>query len=442
MTVLTNKLQDLFDELKKFSRLTPDQVSNVVKKIRLTLLESDVVFGVVKKIILNLKYELEKVTSLDAKHLLESLHRAIIIALGGDAKLDKSKLKIETKQQLKSIFNGDNSRVLLAGLQGTGKTTFVVKLACLIKNHFPEKRLVVGSCDLQRPKAIDQLRFQCEKYDITFLHGKNSTPLDEAKWFRSKINVESSNYFAILDTAGRVDCDVDLINELKNVVEGYAATESIYVLNSTAGQQSLDIANRFKEATNFKHIALTMLDSDAKGGAALSACSIDATISFESHGEKVNDIQLFNIHSMADRILGLGDTLNLTRKLKEYIPEKDAQSMKEKIMTASFTYDDYLKQLNMVEKMGSLSSLLKMVPGFQKIQLPKKQLSEFRAIISSMTRKERLELDRVNQSRMNRIASGSGVRLKVVKQMIDKFKSMKKMFKDNKMLKQMMGKIS
>ena len=442
MTVLTNKLQDLFDELKKFSRLTPEQVSEAVKKIRLTLLESDVVFGVVKKIIQNLRAEIEKSSSVDAKHLLESLHRAIIMSLGGNPKLDKSKLNIDTKKQLNTIFKEDNSRVLLAGLQGTGKTTFVIKLAGLIKNHFPEKRLIVGSCDLQRPKAIEQLRYQCEKHDVHFIHGAHTTPIEEAKWFRAKIEEDSTNYFAILDTAGRVDCDLELIEELKNVVKAYDVTESIYVLNSTAGQQSLDIANRFKDATNFKHIALTMLDSDAKGGAALSACSIDATISFESHGEKVNDIQLFNVHSMADRILGLGDTLNLTRKLKEYIPEKDAQSMKEKIMTASFTYDDYLKQLSMVEKMGSLSSLLKMVPGFQKVQLPKKQLSEFRAIISSMTRKERLEIDPMNQSRMNRISSGSGVRLKVVKQMIDKFKSMKKMFKDNKMLKQMMGKIS
>jgi signal recognition particle subunit SRP54 len=428
---LTDKLQSVFANLTGKKRLTEENITEAANEVRLALLEADVQYGVTKTFINRVKEKALGIEVIKAvapgQQFIKIIHDELMALMGGE------------EEGL--ILQGEPSIVMLCGLQGSGKTTQCAKLAKYIKKQKLAKNPLLVACDLQRPAAIEQLRTLGKQIDVSvFSLVEIKNPLQVAKQALEYAK-EHNHDVIIVDTAGRLHIDKELMTELEEMKNFLQPQEILFVANATTGQDAVNIATEFNSRIGITGSILTMLDGNARGGVAISVREVTGKpLKFEGIGERLDDLQLFNPHSMADRILGMGDTINLVKKAQEHIDIKEAQEIEKKIRTATFTYDDYLNQLQAVKKMGSLKSLMGMLPGMSqmpKMDFDEKEFFKVEAMILSMTHAERIEKCELIPGRRNRIAAGSGTTLADINKLIKSFKQAKQFFKNMPNMKQL-----
>lgn len=421
---LTDKLQNLFQSLAGKKSLTEDNIADAVRQVRLALLDADVNYTVVSHFVKRVKEKaigdavMKSVTP--GQQFTKLVHDELIALMGTEeAPLD---------------LNARLSVLMLCGLQGSGKTTTCAKIASYIGRTTKGKKVLLAACDLQRPAAIDQLKKLGADIGVPvfYLEGEKN-PLKMAKKAFEKAEAEGFDVL-IVDTAGRLHIDEDLMKELEEMRKFLNPREVLFVANATTGQDAVKTAAEFDQRVQITGTILTMLDGNARAGAAISIREVtNKPLKFEGVGEKVGDLQIFNPRSMADRILGMGDIVNLVKKAQENISEEESLALEKKLKKASFTYEDYLKQMGMVRKMGSFKSLLKMVPGFGSmgdLDFSDAEFNKMEAIIYSMTPAERQEKVELEHGRRKRIAKGSGVPVDDVNRMVKGFKRVKQLFKN------------
>lgn len=421
---LTDKLQNLFQSLRGKKTFTEDNISDAVREVRLALLDADVNFTVVSAFVKRVKEKALGDTVLKSltpgQQFTKLVHDELIALMGSEeAPLD---------------LNAKLAVILLCGLQGSGKTTTSAKLAAYIGRTFKGKKVMLAACDLQRPAAIEQLKKLGGDIGVPVFHEPGEmSPVKMAKKALAKAEKEGFDVL-IVDTAGRLHVDEDLMRELEEIKKVTAPREVLFVANASTGQDAVKTAAEFDKKVEITGTILTMLDGNARAGAAISIREVtQKPLKFEGIGEKVSDLQLFNPNSMADRILGMGDVINLVRKAEENYSEEESRELEKKLKKASFTYEDYLKQMGVVRKMGSLKSLLKMVPGFGSMgdmDFSDSEFNKMEAIIFSMTPAERQEKVELEHGRRKRLAKGSGVAVDDVNRMIKGFKRVKQLFKN------------
>ena len=420
---ITEKFQGLTQKLVRAKKLTEDNIAEAVRDVRLALLEADVNYSVASSLVKSVKQRALGETVIKsvkpAQQFTKIVHDELISLMGQD----------ETGLNL----NGYPSCIMLCGLQGSGKTTHSVKLANFLKNSGKKKKILLAACDLQRPAAIEQLKKLATSVDVeVFSIDGEKNPRKVAKKAIEKAKKEAFDVI-IADTAGRLHIDDELMGELKDLKKIFNPQEVLFVANATTGQDAVKTAAEFDKQVSITGSILTMLDGDARAGAAISIYEVTKKpLKFEGVGEKINDIQVFNPKSMADRILGMGDVINLVRKAESVIDEKESLELEKKLKKASFTFDDYLKQMRTIKRMGSLKGLLKMIPGFSSMSqfdVSDKELKKVEALILSMTKEERAEKVELIHSRRKRIAKGSGIILDEVNRLIKSFKRMKQFMK-------------
>ena len=434
---LTEKMQNLLSKVGGKKKLTEENIAEAVSEVRLALLEADVNYGVAKNLIKRIKEKAigdELVKSVTPGQLfIKIVHDELVDLMGGS----------ESSLDLK---NNEISVVMLCGLQGSGKTTQCAKLANYLKKNNLKKRPLLAACDLQRPAAIAQLQTLGHQIGVpvfTLLNEKDPVKVAKA----ALVEAVNKDYdVLILDTAGRLHIDDDLMKELEALKKATNPSEILFVANATTGQDAVNTAAEFHKRMNITGSILTMLDGNARGGASISIREVTGKpLKFEGVGEKIGDIQIFHPSSMADRILGMGDTINLVKKAQEHISEDEAKNLEKKLRTATFTYSDYLGQIQMVKKMGSLKSLLGMMPGMSRLKemdFDEKEFFKIEAIIQSMTADERMEKCELIVPRRKRIAKGSGTEIDDVNKLVKSFKQSKQFFKNMpnmKNLEKMMG---
>jgi signal recognition particle subunit SRP54 len=434
--VLTGKLQDVFSTLAGKRKLTEENISDAVREVRLALLEADVNYGVTKTLIQRVKENAlgDKVIKAVApgQQFIKVVHDELVSLMGGE----EAKLEFHAKPAV----------IMLCGLQGSGKTTHCAKLARWLKKNKGYKKPLLAACDLQRPAAVEQLQTLGQQGDIdVFVLPGEKDPLKVAKAAIAHAK-EQQNDILIVDTAGRLHIDEELMAQLEKIKAIVQPEEVLFVANATTGQDAVNTALEFNKRIEITGTILTMLDGNTRGGAAISIKEVTGKpLKFEGIGEKLDDIQLFNPASMADRILGMGDTINLVKRAQEHIDEEEAIKLEKKMRNATFSYEDYLKQIQTVKKMGSIKSLLGMLPGMGKLaDLPidDKEFFKVEAMILSMTARERREEDELTVPRRKRIALGSGTRMEDINKLVKSFKQAKQFFKNMpsmKQLEKMMG---
>ncbi len=417
---LAQKFQDLFTPLVGKKKLTEENLTDAVRKVRLALLDADVNYSVASQFVKRIK----------EKSLGETLLKSV--------KADELFIKI-VHDELVELMGGEEPTLisegvmLLCGLQGSGKTTTAVKLAAYLQKQDAKKKILIAACDLARPAAIAQLQTLGEKAGIdVFTLEDAKSPLRVAKKAQEKMRKEGYDLL-IVDTAGRLHIDEALMEELKEIKDLLRPQEVLFVANATTGQDAVKTAQEFDRLLSITGSVLTMLDGTARAGCALSITDITKKpLKFEGIGEKTEDFQLFNPKSMADRVLGMGDVINLVKRAEEHMDESESKKMEKKLRKAAFTYDDYLKQMGMIKKMGSLKGIMKMLPGAANMgdmDLSEKEFTQTEAMILSMTQSERRERVELLPSRRRRIASGSGTSLDAVNRMVKSFKRLKKLCK-------------
>jgi signal recognition particle subunit SRP54 len=434
--MLTDKMQGLFSKLAGKKKLTEENMSEAVSEVRLALLEADVNYSVAKTFVKRIKEKAlgeEILKSVSAgQQFIKIVHDELVALMGGS----EEKLKLEGKPAV----------IMVCGLQGSGKTTHCAKLALHLKKTGAAKFPLLAACDLQRPAAVDQLQTLGAGIGVPVVAIAGEK--DPLKVVKAALEQAKSNQHdvLILDTAGRLHIDDELMQQLERIKEAAKPSEILFVANATTGQDAVNVAAEFNKRVEITGTILTMLDGNTRGGAAISIREVTGKpLKFEGIGEKVDDIQVFNPASMADRILGMGDTINLVRKAQEHIKEEDAKQLEEKIRSASFTYDDYLSQIQMVKKMGSLKSLLGMLPGMNKLKeldIDEKEFFKVEAMIQSMTKDERTEKTELSVPRRKRVAKGSGTTIDDINKLVKSFKQAKQFFKNMpnmKQLEKMMG---
>ena len=419
---LTNQLQSVFSGLRK-SRLTEDNLTDAVREVRLALLNADVNYGVTKTFVKRVKDKVlgEKVIKsvTPGQQFIKIIHDELIALMGGE----EPSLELEGKPAI----------IMLCGLQGSGKTTQCVKLASFLKKE--GKNPLVAACDLQRPAAVEQLKIFGGQAEIpVFSLDKEKNPVKVAKKALKKAK-EDDNDVLIVDTAGRLHIDKDMMNQLKKIRSTLDPGNIIFVANAATGQDAVNTAAEFDKQVEITGSILTMLDGNTRGGAAISISEITRKpLLFEGIGEKIDDFQLFNPQSMADRILGMGDTINLVRKAQEVVDEEDAEKLEKKMRKASFNYNDFIKHIGMIKKMGPMKNMLKMIPGVSQLpvdlDMAEEKFSKIEAIILSMTKDERFGNIELITPRRKRIAKGSGTDVSEVNKLIKTFKQMKQMMKN------------
>jgi signal recognition particle subunit SRP54 len=431
LNTLTDKLRDVFSKLAGKSTLTEDNISDAANEVRLALLEADVNYSVAKTLVKQIKEKavgtaVTKSVS-PSQQFIKVVHDELIALMGGD----EASLELKKKPAV----------IMVCGLQGSGKTTHCAKLArYLMKHHLCSKPLL-AACDLQRPAAIDQLQTLAAQISVpvVVVPGEKD-PLVVAKTALQKAKNEQFDVL-IVDTAGRLHIDDELMSQLERLRDLLNPSEVLLVANATLGQDAVNVAAEFNKRIAITGSILTMLDGNTRGGAAISIREVTGKpLKFEGVGEKIEDIQIFNPASMADRILGMGDTINLVKKAQEHISEADAKDLEKKIRSSSFSYNDYLSQISMVKKMGSLKSLMNMLPGMsamKNFEIDDKQLFKIEAMILSMTEEERAEKCELIPSRRRRISNGSGTSLDDINKLIKSFKQAKQFFKNMPNMKQM-----
>ena len=432
---LTEKFQNLASSLRGKKTLSEDNISDAVRQVRLALLDADVNFAVVSAFIKRVKVKAvgdEVIRSVDpGDQFIKVVHDELVELMG--------------KEEARLNLKGDPATILLCGLQGSGKTTHCAKLAKFLKGKEFLKKPLLVACDLQRPAAITQLKTLGGQIDVpVFSIEGEQRPLKVAKAAMAHAKSEGFDV-VIFDTAGRLHVDEALMKELRDVKNFVDPNEVLFVANAALGQDAVKTAKEFDETIGISGTILTMLDGTSRAGAAISIREVtNQPLKFEGVGEKMDDLQLFNPMSMADRILGMGDVINLVKKAKEHVDEEDAKKMEEKLKKATFTYDDYLKQMATFKKMGSFKSLITMLPGMNQLpadfDINEKEFSKIEAIILSMTLDERQGRDELEPSRRRRIAAGSGTHLDDVNKLVKGFKRLKQFFKQMPKMQKMMKK--
>ncbi|MDP1880321.1 MAG: signal recognition particle protein [Parachlamydiaceae bacterium] len=428
---LTAKFQNVFSKLSGKKKLTEENITEAVNDVRLALLEADVNYSVAKALIIKIKEKVlgdEVMKSVTPGQMfIKIVHDELMALMGGQ----EEKLNLE----------GQPGVIMLCGLQGAGKTTHCAKLAKYLKKKGGVEKPLLAACDLQRPAAIEQLKILGDQIGVpVFTMAGEQNPVTVAKEALKFAKAEGHDVL-IVDTAGRLHIDEELMKQLKQVKEVLNPQEILFVANATTGQDAVNIANEFNKQIEISGSILTMLDGNTRGGAAISIRQVTGKpLKFEGIGERVDDIQLFNPQSMADRILGMGDTINLVKKAQEHFDEDEAKKLEQKIRSATFTYDDYLKQIQTVKKMGSIKSLLGMLPGmgqFPAMDFDEKEFSKVEAIIQSMTPAERREECDLTHPRRERIAKGSGTKIEAINKLVKSFKQAKQFFKNMPNMKQL-----
>ncbi|NDD58370.1 MAG: signal recognition particle protein [Chlamydiae bacterium] len=426
---LTRKFQDLFSSLSSQKVLTEDNVTDAVRQVRLALLDADVNYSVASAFVKKVKEKAVGETVVKSvspdQQFIKIVHEELVSLMGGS----------EAELALK----GNPAVILVCGLQGSGKTTHCAKLSVFLKKQHPEKKILIAACDLQRPAAVEQLQRLGSQagVDVFSVDGEID-PVSVAEKALEKARRE--NYqILIVDTAGRLHLDEQLMQQLERLKTVVNPSEVLFVANANTGQDAVKTAQEFDKRVSITGTILTMLDGTSRAGAAISIREVtQKPLKFEGVGEKITDFQAFNPHSMADRILGMGDVINLVKKAQEHFSEQESKDLEKKLRKASFTYDDYLKQMSILKKMGSFKSLLKMIPGLpnlDEMQIDEKEFRKIEAIILSMTQDEREEKVELVPSRRRRIAEGSGVKIDDVNKMVKSFKRLKQFFKDMPNLK-------
>lgn len=425
---LSDKFSKIIKRIKGEHKLTEENMDSILKEIRVALLEADVNYKVVKDFINDVK---EKCVGQKVYDELKPQEMVVKIV-----KDELTTLLGEGKSDLYFKNNGVTT-IMLVGLQGSGKTTTAAKLAFLMKNKL-KKKVMLAACDVYRLAAIEQLKTLGSEIDVkVFDLGTETSPLEIAK----KAKEEATKGFydcLIIDTAGRLSIDEDLMKELNEINEAVKLEENLLVVDAMSGQEALNVANGFNEKVPLTGIIMTKLDGDARGGAALSICSATGlAIKYIGVGEKISDLDIFYPERMAERILGMGDILTFVDKVSENIDEKEAKKSVDKMISGTFTLDDMLDQMRQIQKLGSMKGLLKLIPGAPKIsdeqqETLNKQMKDFEVIINSMTKEERRNPLILKNSRKVRIANGSGKTNADVNRVIRYYEKMKEMMKQMK----------
>ena len=434
---LSDRLQETFKKLRGHGKLTEDDVNEAMREVRMALLEADVNFKVVKNFIKTVK---ERAIGQD---ILETLTPAQVVVKIVDEEL--TNLMGGTQSRI-NISPNPPTIIMMAGLQGAGKTTSAGKLGLSLKKQ--GKRPLLVACDIYRPAAIKQLQVVGKQLDIPVFSMEQGT--DAVTIAKSSLAYSQShaNDVIIIDTAGRLQIDEALMQELRDIKAEVKPHEILLVVDAMTGQESVNVAQTFNDSLGLDGVIMTKLDGDARGGAALSVKAVtNVPIKFIGMGEKLEPLQPFHPDRMASRILGMGDVLSLVEKAQQTFDMEEAKKMEKKLRKDEFTLDDFLSQMQQVKKLGSLENILGMIPGMgglkkqlegQNIDLDGKEMRQIEAIIKSMTPAERANIDIINGSRRKRIALGSGTRVQDVNKLLKQFGEMKKMMK--KMKKMQKGK--
>jgi signal recognition particle subunit SRP54 len=418
---LSDTLQDIFKDLRGHGTISESNIDNALRHVRLALLEADVDFQVAKKFIARIKEKalgeavLRSVTP--GQQIIKIFYDELTALLGGDA----APLNLTTP-----------GRILIVGLNGSGKTTSSAKLARLLKKQGHAPALI--PCDLQRPAAIEQLTTLGAQIDVpVYTPDPNEKNVERAAAAALEWQDRQGANIDIFDTAGRQEIDERLITELKSLKDFLQAREILLVVDAATGQQAVSVATHFNDALQITGIILAKLDGDARGGAALSIREVtQCPIKFAGVGEKLDQFELFVPDRLAGRILGMGDVVGLVEKAAEAVDEEEATRLERKLRSASFDFNDFLAQFKMMRKMGPLENILGMLPGMSNVQglsVDEKQLKRTEAIVLSMTSDERARPDILNARRRQRIARGSGNTVTEVNNLLRRFDQMRKMMK-------------
>ena len=422
---LSERLQSTLSDVRSRGKLTESDVDSAMREIRLALLEADVNFKVVKAFTKTLKERClgsDVLESLDpGQQVVKIVNEELASLMGG------------TGSELAMATSGPTV-ILMAGLQGSGKTTACAKLAQFFGNQ--GKDVALAACDVYRPAAVEQLvtmggRAGAHVYE----RGTEADPVDIASWALDEARAERRDVL-IVDTAGRLHIDQDLMAELAQIRKQTRPHDVLLVVDAMTGQDAVGVAESFAEVAEFDGVVMTKLDGDARGGAALSVKAVTGKpILFASTGEKIEDFDKFHPDRMAQRILGMGDVLSLIEKAEQQVDEQEAEAMQEKMRRDQFTLEDFLKQMKQVRKMGPLSGIIGMLPGMgamkqlKNADVDESELDRVEAIILSMTPQERANPGVINGSRRKRIANGSGTKVQQVNQLVKQFDQMRVMMK-------------
>ena len=424
---LSEKLQNVFKNLRSKGRLTEADVKTALKEVKMALLEADVSFKVVKQFIKSVQ---EKAIGQDVMNGLNPGQMVIKIVNDELVSLMGSET---TEIALKP--GGEITVIMMAGLQGAGKTTTAAKLAGKFKSKGRKPLLV--ACDVYRPAAIQQLQINGQKQGVeVFSMGDKISPVQIAKASIEHAKKNNMN-IVMLDTAGRLHVDEDMMRELQEIKETVHVDQTVLVVDAMTGQDAVNVASMFEEKIGIDGVILTKLDGDTRGGAALSIkATCGKPILYVGMGEKLSDLEQFYPDRMASRILGMGDVMSLIEKAQETIDEEKARDMEKRLRKAQFGFDDYLESMNQMKNMGGISSILSMIPGVGGAQMKQiedaideKKMAQIEAIIYSMTPAERSNPDLLNPSRKKRIAAGAGVDISEVNKLVKQFDQSRKMMK-------------
>ena len=423
---LTDKLQNVFKNLRKKGRLTEAGVKAALKEVKMALLEADVSFKVVKQF---MKAVQERAVGQDVmsglnpgQMVIKIVHEELVKLMGSET------------TEIAMRPGNEVTVLMMAGLQGAGKTTTAAKLAGKLKSK--GRKPLLAACDVYRPAAIKQLQVNGEKQGVdVFAMGDKNSPVDIAKAAYEHAKNEKYNVL-ILDTAGRLHIDEDMMKELEDIKAAVSVDQTILVVDAMTGQDAVNVAETFQNKVGIDGVILTKLDGDTRGGAALSIKAISGKpILYVGMGEKLSDLEQFYPERMASRILGMGDVMSLIEKAQANLDEEKAKEMEQKFRKNTFGFDDYLESMNQMKNMGGLSSVLSMLPGIGsqakdlESMVDEKELARKEAMILSMTPKERSNPDILNPSRKARIAKGAGVDIAEVNRMVKQFEQAKKMMK-------------
>ena len=431
-TSLSERFNHIFSKLTKKGRLTELEIKEAMREVRIALLEADVNYMVAKKFVADVS---EKAVG---ETVMKSLTPGQMV------------IKI-VKEELEKLISSDNQKLqvssnpptvlMMCGLQGAGKTTMCGKLAYHLKKSGKKPLLV--ACDIYRPAAINQLQVVGKSANVEVFEKGTQNPVKTAK--QAVEHAKKQGYdTVIIDTAGRLQINEELMNELKDIKKEVSPTEILLVVDAMTGQDAVTISESFNKDLDITGVILTKLDGDTRGGAALSIKAITGKpIKFSGVGEKIGDLEPFYPDRIASRILGMGDVLSLIEKAQEAVTEEEAKELAEKMRENSFTFEDYLVQMQNLKKMGNLNDLIGMIPGMASkmkgVVVDEKQLEVNKAIIQSMTREERLNPDIIKASRRKRIAAGSGTTIQQVNTLLKQFEQSKEMMKQLKNKKGMRG---
>ena len=424
---LSEKFQRIFKKLKGQNNLSESNMEEMLGEIKVALLDADVNYRVVKKFLNEVKEKAigqQVLLKVNPSQMITKIVHDELVAL-----LGLNKTEIQYNKNKPTI-------IMLVGLQGTGKTTTAAKLAYLMKNKL-NKKVLFAACDIYRPAAVDQLKTLAKSLKMDVVHEEGKSAVEIANLAKTKAYNDHYDVL-IIDTAGRLQIDEALMDELNDIKSSVNPEEILLLVDAMSGQDAVNVANSFNERLALTGAILSKLDGDARGGSALSIAHLTGVcIKFAGVGEKVSDLDIFYPDRMADRILGMGDIVSLVETVQNTIDEREAKRQAMKLMKGTFTLDDMLKQLKQIQKMGSLGGLLAMIPGMPKLtdaqkEAAEKEMINFEVIMDSMTLEERAHPEILKNSRKLRIAKGCGKTSADINRMLNKYEQAKQMMKQMK----------